>query len=277
MEYLEAEEIIRTEHLTYEYQAGCPALQDLSVSIRKGEKIAVMGSNGAGKSTFFLHLNGVLQAGKGKIFYGGSEIRRKDLNALRKHVGFVFQDADNQMIASSVQAEVAFGPMNLKLPKEEVKKRVSEALEYMDLQGYRERPPHYLSGGEKKRVSIADIIAMKPEVILFDEPTAALDPLGGELLEDVLERLSKEGKTLLVSTHDVDFAYRWADRALIFHHGKLAADGETLEIFQQEQVLRETHLKKPEMLMVYEALLQKGRIHKGSYPRRAGELPGALI
>ena len=170
---MEAEEIIRTEHLTYEYQAGCPALQDLSVSIRKGEKIAVMGSNGAGKSTFFLHLNGVLQAGKGKIFYGGSEIRRKDLNALRKHVGFVFQDADNQMIASSVQAEVAFGPMNLKLPKEEVKKRVSEALEYMDLQGYRERPPHYLSGGEKKRVSIADIIAMKPEVILFDEPTAA--------------------------------------------------------------------------------------------------------
>lgn len=277
MEYLEAEEIIRTEHLTYEYQAGCPALQDLSVSIRKGEKIAVMGSNGAGKSTFFLHLNGVLQAGKGKIFYGGSEIRRKDLNALRKHVGFVFQDADNQMIASSVQAEVAFGPMNLKLPKEEVKKRVSEALEYMDLQGYRERPPHYLSGGEKKRVSIADIIAMKPEVILFDEPTAALDPLGGELLEDVLERLSEEGKTLLVSTHDVDFAYRWADRALIFHHGKLAADGGTLEIFQQEQVLRETHLKKPEMLMVYETLLQKGRIRKGSYPRRAGELPGALI
>lgn len=236
-----------------------------------------MGSNGAGKSTFFLHLNGVLQAGKGKIFYGGAEIRRKDLNGLRKHVGFVFQDADNQMIASSVQAEVAFGPMNLKLPKEEVKKRVSEALEYMDLQGYRERPPHYLSGGEKKRVSIADIIAMKPEVILFDEPTAALDPLGGELLEDVLERLSKEGKTLLVSTHDVDFAYRWAERALIFHQGKLAADGGTLEIFQQEQVLRETHLKKPEMLTVYEALLQKGRIRKGSYPRRAGELPGALI
>ncbi len=277
MEYLEAEEIIRTEHLTYEYQAGCPVLQDLSVSIHKGEKIAVMGSNGAGKSTFFLHLNGVLQAGKGKIFYGGAEIRRKDLNGLRKHVGFVFQDADNQMIASSVQAEVAFGPMNLKLPKEEVKKRVSEALEYMDLQGYRERPPHYLSGGEKKRVSIADIIAMKPEVILFDEPTAALDPLGGELLEDVLERLSKEGKTLLVSTHDVDFAYRWAERALIFHQGKLAADGGTLEIFQQEQVLRETHLKKPEMLTVYEALLQKGRIRKGSYPRRAGELPGALI
>ncbi len=274
---MEAEEIIRTEHLTYEYQAGCPVLQDLSVSIHKGEKIAVMGSNGAGKSTFFLHLNGVLQAGKGKIFYGGAEIRRKDLNGLRKHVGFVFQDADNQMIASSVQAEVAFGPMNLKLPKEEVKKRVSEALEYMDLQGYRERPPHYLSGGEKKRVSIADIIAMKPEVILFDEPTAALDPLGGELLEDVLERLSKEGKTLLVSTHDVDFAYRWAERALIFHHGKLAADGGTLEIFQQEQVLRETNLKKPEMLTVYEALLQKGRIRKGSYPRRAGELPGALI
>lgn len=277
MGYLEAEEIMRTEHLTYAYQAGHPVLQDLSVSIRRGEKIAVMGSNGAGKSTFFLHLNGVLQAGEGKIFYGGEEVKKRDLNRLRRHVGFVFQDADNQMIASSVQAEVAFGPMNLKLPREEVGQRVDEALEYMDLQEYRQRPPHYLSGGEKKRVSIADIIAMKPEVVLFDEPTAALDPLGGELLEDVLGRLSSEGKTLLVSTHDVDFAYRWAERVLVFHHGQLAADGETLEIFQQEQVLQETHLKKPEMLVVYEALLQKNRIREGSYPRRAEELPEAII
>ena len=148
------EEILRTEQLAFEYQSGRPVLQKLSLSIHQGEKIAVMGSNGAGKSTFFLNLNGVLWPKEGKIVYRGKQIGKKDLNHLRKHVGFVFQDADNQMIASSVQAEVAFGPVNLKLPREEVRQRVTQALEYMDLLEYRERPPHYLSGGEKKRVSI---------------------------------------------------------------------------------------------------------------------------
>lgn len=271
------EEILRTEQLAFEYQSGRPVLQKLSLSIHQGEKIAVMGSNGAGKSTFFLNLNGVLWPKEGKIVYRGKQIGKKDLNHLRKHVGFVFQDADNQMIASSVQAEVAFGPVNLKLPREEVRQRVTQALEYMDLLEYRERPPHYLSGGEKKRVSIADIIAMKPEVILFDEPTAALDPLSGDMLEEVLGKLSGEGKTLLISTHDVDFAYRWAERVLVFDRGELIADGGTLEVFQQEEVLKQAHLKKPEMLTVYETLSAQNLILKDSYPRQAKELAEALV
>ena len=270
------EEILRTEQLAFEYQSGRPVLQKLSLSIHQGEKIAVMGSNGAGKSTFFLNLNGVLWPKEGKIVYRGKQIGKKDLNHLRKHVGFVFQDADNQMIASSVQAEVAFGPVNLKLPREEVRQRVTQALEYMDLLEYRERP-HYLSGGEKKRVSIADIIAMKPEVILFDEPTAALDPLSGDMLEEVLGKLSGEGKTLLISTHDVDFAYRWAERVLVFDRGELIADGGTLEVFQQEEVLKQAHLKKPEMLTVYETLSAQNLILKDSYPRQAKELAEALV
>lgn len=129
-----SEEILKIQHLTYEYQPDKQALQDINLSIHKGEKIAVMGSNGAGKSTFFLNLNGVLQAEHGEIFYEGKKIGQKELNELRRHVGFVFQDADSQIIASTVQAEVAFGPMNLKMSKEEVRKRVDQALDYMNLQ-----------------------------------------------------------------------------------------------------------------------------------------------
>ena len=270
------EEILRVQHLTYEYEPGHPAIEDISLSIGKGEKVAVMGANGAGKSTFFLNLNGVLQAEKGEIFYQGRQIGRKDLRNLRRHVGFVFQDADNQMIASTVEAEVAFGPVNLKLSRQEVKERIDQALDYMNLQSYRKRPPHDLSGGEKKRVSIADILAMKTDIILFDEPAAALDPFSAEMLEQVLSDLSKEGKTLLISTHDVDFAYRWAERVLVFAQGKLAADGKTLEIFLQDQVLQQAHLKKPEMLKIYEILLERGMVYEQSYPRYAGELANCL-
>ncbi len=275
-EELMREEILRVEHLTYEYQPGYPALKDVNLSIGRGEKIAVMGSNGAGKSTFFLNLNGVLQAETGEFYYCGEKITGKQRRNLRRHIGFVFQDADNQMIASTVQAEVAFGPMNLKLPREEVQEQVERALAYMNLQQYRNRPLHYLSGGEKKRVSIADIIAMRPELILFDEPTSSLDPYSANRLEQVLEDLSKEGKTLLISTHDVDFAYRWAERIVVFDHGKILADGKTLEVFCQEQMLCQAHLKKPEMLQVYETLRKKGLIREGSYPRQAGELAEAM-
>ncbi len=268
--------ILQVQHLSYGYHPGNPVLKDVSVSVRKGEKVAVMGANGAGKSTFFLNLNGVLQAETGEIFYKGQKTEKKNLNELRRHVGFVFQDADSQIIASSVQAEVAFGPMNLKLSKEEVRERVDQALEYMDLQAYRSRPPHYLSGGEKKRVSIADIIAMHSEVILFDEPTAALDPLSADMLEEVLEKLSGEGKALLVSTHDVDFAYRWAERVLVFDQGQVIADGEVLSVFQEEAVLERAHLKKPELLTVYEVLLEKGLIRENSFPRQAEELAEAM-
>lgn len=270
------EEIIKVKNLTYEYQTGTHALNHINITVKKGEKIAVMGSNGAGKSTFFLNLNGVLQPDSGEIHYRGKVIGKKELNELRKNVGFVFQDADSQIIASDVQGEVSFGPMNLKLPKEEVKRRVEEALEYMNITEYRNRPPHYLSGGEKKRVSIADIIAMKSEVVLFDEPTAALDPLSADMLEEVLAKLSAEGKTLLISTHDVDFAYRWAERMVVFCQGNIIADGTPLEIFQEEEVLEQAHLKKPAMYTVYEALAERGLVETGSYPRLPEELKNIL-
>jgi len=251
------EPILKIKDLYYDYGNGTAALNGVSVDIYEGEKIAVIGSNGAGKSTFFLNTNGVLKPDQGEISYRGTIINKKNLKELRKNIGIVFQDADNQIIASTVMAEVGFGPMNLKLPKEEVLKRVEEALTYMNILDYRNRPPHYLSGGEKKRVSIADIIAMKSEIIIFDEPTAGLDPLNAQMLEEVLGKLCSEGKTMLISTHDVDFVYRWAERTLVFCQGKIIADGTPLEIFQNEEILKQANLKQPTMMEVYDLLVEK--------------------
>lgn len=267
--------ILNVEDLHYIYGNGKAALDGVSVDIYEGEKIAVIGSNGSGKSTFFLNLNGVFTPEKGKIFYRGTVANKKNLKGLRKNIGIVFQDADNQIIASTVRAEVGFGPMNLKLPKEEVLKRVEEALAYMNITDFKDRPPHYLSGGEKKRVTIAGIIAMKSEIIIFDEPTASLDPLNALVLEEVLDKLRLEGKTMLISTHDVDFAYRWAKRILVFCQGKIIADGTPLEIFQNTEVLKQANLKQPTMLEVYELLVEKHLLEDTKvYPKSMREFKG---
>lgn len=269
--------ILSVENLYYVYGNGKSALDGVGVDIYEGEKIAVIGSNGSGKSTFFLNINGVFTAQQGKITYRDTVINKKNLKELRKNIGIVFQDADNQIIASTVMAEVGFGPMNLKLPKEEVLERVEEALTYMNISHLKDRPPHYLSGGEKKRVSIADIIAMKSEIIIFDEPTAALDPLNALMLEEVLGKLSSEGKTMLISTHDVDFVYRWAERVLVFSDGKIIADGTPLEIFKDIEILKKANLKQPTMLEIYELLVEKQLLENTkAYPKSYEDLKSML-
>lgn len=273
----EKEMILQIKGLCYSYSDEKNTLNNINLNIHKGEKIAILGSNGAGKSTFFLNINGVLIPKSGEIVYTGKVITKKNLNELRKNVGIVFQDADNQIIASTVLAEVSFGPMNLKLPKDEVVKRVNEALDYMNISELKDRPPHYLSGGEKKRVSIADIIAMKSEIIIFDEPTAALDPLNTEMLEDVLEKLSMENKTLLISTHDVDFAYRWADRIIVFSKGSIIGDGSPIEIFKNNEILKNSNLKRPVMLDVYETLIKRKILTDDNlYPKSINEFKKIL-
>ncbi len=271
------ESILEVKNLHFAYDEHHTVLDGISLSVFAGERIAILGSNGAGKSTFFLNLNGVLTPAEGEISYRGTKITRKTLKKLRQNIGIVFQDADNQIIASSVLAEVSFGPMNLKLPRSEVEERVNTALNYMNISQFKDRPPHYLSGGEKKRVSIADIIAMKSEIIIFDEPTASLDPLNAAMLEEVLEKLSREGKTLLLSTHDVDFAYRFADRILVFGNGRILADGTPLEVFQNTAVLKQANLKRPLLLDVCEDLAAHGLLPKGSfYPRDFSEFHAYL-
>ena len=269
--------VLKVENLRYLYGNGKAALDGVELEVYEGEKIAVVGSNGSGKSTFFLNINGVYTPSEGKITYREMNITKKNLNELRKNIGIVFQEADNQIIASTIRAEVGFGPMNLKLSKEEVCERVAEALAYMNLTGFEDRPPHYLSGGEKKRVSIADIVAMKPEIMIFDEPTASLDPLNAMILEEVLYKLCGEEKTVLISTHDVDFAYRWAERILVFNGGKIIADGTPLEIFTDAGILKRANLKKPVLLEVYEMLVENRIVpDTKAYPKKTAELRAVL-
>lgn len=256
--------ILQVRDLRFCYDSGVPALDGVSLDVHAGERIAVLGPNGAGKSTFFLCLNGVLTPESGQILLDGKPVDRKMRKALCERVGIVFQNADDQIIASTVAAEVSFGPMNLRLPRDEVARRVDHALDYMDLQAFRARPPHDLSGGEKKRVSIADILAMESEVILLDEPAALLDPAGEERLERVLTRLSDEGRTLLISTHDVDFAFRWATRAVVFSEGHILADGTPQAVFEDAALLRQAHLRRPVLAEVFAALRARGLVPPGA-------------
>ncbi len=245
-------------HLTFGYEEGRDVLHDINVSFYKQERIAVLGANGAGKTTFFLHLNGVREPTGGEIRYRGEQILKRNKNILRKKVGIVFQDPDQQIIASTVKAEVAFGPMNMKLSREEVEARAMKAIGDMNLSDHALRPPHYLSGGEKKRVSIADIIAMDTEIMIFDEPTASLDPVNVQILEEALNKMEQQGKTILLSTHDVDFAYRFADRILVFGNGMLIGDGGPDTIFRDKGLLEQANLRKPVLMEVYDMLRGRG-------------------
>ena len=258
------ESILQLEHVSYTYPDGPLAVEDLSVSIERGERVAVLGRNGAGKSTFFLLCNGILEPSEGTIRCGGKPLTRnkKDLTELRRRVGIVFQEAENQILAVTVEGEVSFGPMNLGLPVEEVERRTVEALDRMGLGEYGDRSPQYLSGGEKKRVTIADILAMEPDVILLDEPTASLDPENVARLEETLDQLTRAGIALVVSTHDVDFAARFARRGLVFSRGKLVADGSLESIFSRQELLEEAGLRKPWLWQAAETL----RPGEASYP-----------
>lgn len=269
--------VLQVRDLRFSYDGKGQALGSVSLDIYAGERIAVLGPNGAGKSTFFLCLNGVLTPGSGEILLDGRPVGKKERKRLCERVGIVFQNADDQIIASTVAAEVSFGPMNLRLPKEEVVRRVDHALDYMDLQAFRARPPHELSGGEKKRVTIADILAMESEVILFDEPAASLDPMGEERLEAVLGRLSDEGRTLVISTHDMDFAFRWATRAVVFAGGQVIADGAPDAVFRDAETLLRAHLKPPALLEVFDLLRARGLVPADAVcPRTAAGLEALL-
>jgi len=253
------DELLRVENISYRYDERFLALKNISAAFHTGETVAILGGNGAGKSTFFLCCNGVLRPQSGKIFHRGRELSasKKDILSLRQAVGLVFQDPDSQIIAGSVESEVSFGPMNLRLSVEEVERRVQESLESMNIGRYRDYAPQYLSGGEKKRVSIADILAMSPEMILFDEPTASLDPQNTDALEGILNELSKQGITIVISTHDVDFAYRTAKRAIVFAQGEIIADAGIDEVFASEETLLKAGLKKPLLYEAFEVLREK--------------------
>jgi cobalt ABC transporter, ATP-binding protein len=262
------EVILKAENLHYSYTKEHEVLKGVSINIHRGERLAVLGANGSGKSTFFLNINGVLRPESGAVYYRDKLINKSSIKELRKNVGIVFQDADNQIIASTVRAEVSFGPMNLGLSKEEVTRRVLDSLNYMNISHLIDRPPHYLSGGEKKRVSIADIIAMDSEIIIFDEPTASLDPQNISIFEEVLDKMSAEQRTLVISTHDLEFAFRWADRIVVFCSGSIIADSDPISVLSDNEVLKKANLKKPILLEVFETLVENSVFRESTKPAR---------
>ena len=263
-------EIIRTESLGFTYEddgevkrEAMPALRNVNISISEGEYVAVLGHNGSGKSTFAKLLNLILAPTVGKIYIDGQDVTadgfsEDDVFEVRKKVGMVFQNPDNQLVATVVEEDVAFGPENLGLPREEIRRRVTESLCLVDMQDYAHHAPHKLSGGQKQRVAIAGIIAMKPRVIIFDESTAMLDPLGRREVVSIMERLNREeGITVINITHYMEEAAR-ADRVIVINDGSVVLDGTAKEVFSEVDKLHSMGLESPQGVELIRQLRDAG-------------------
>ena len=270
--------ILETRNVSYSYADGTQALNGVSISLEEGKKIALVGPNGAGKSTLMLMFNGILRPSAGEIVFHGRTLQydSTSLREIRRKVGMVFQNPDDQIFAPTVYQDVAFGPINLGFPPEKVERYVSYALSYVGLCGYEQRPPHHLSGGEKKRVAIAGILAMEPEVIILDEPTSNLDPASSEEIMEMLDELNLGGKTMIISTHDVDLAYRWADELLLMENGQLLHQGEPSSIFTNQELVTRARMKMPLVLEIYKELVCRGVLNGSSPPKSVLELTDIL-
>ena len=228
---------IEVHDLCFNYPDGHPALQGVALRIAPGEKVALVGPNGAGKSTLMLHLNGILQAGAGRVSVCGLPIRKDTLGQVRAAVGLVFQDPDDQLFSPTVFEDVAFGPLHMGLPEAEVHGRVERALAAVGMQAYAPRVSHHLSVGEKKRIAIATVLAMQPEILVLDEPSAGLDPRARRGLINLLRDLPQ---TMLVSTHDLRLVQEVFPRTVIMDGGQVVADGPTHQVLA-DPVLLEAH------------------------------------
>ncbi|MFJ7952674.1 energy-coupling factor ABC transporter ATP-binding protein [Lysinibacillus sp. NPDC096418] len=235
------------KHLSYAYADGTHALTNITLQIPKGKKIAILGHNGAGKSTLFQHLNGILQPTSGSISFCGEKLRynRKALKLLRQQVGIVFQDADNQLFSGTVKQDIAFGPLNLGWSPEIIEENIAWAVAQTEVEDLLEKPIHFLSVGQKKRVAMAGVLAMEPAVLLLDEPTAGLDNYYAAQVLQYLAKLENGERTFLLATHDIQLAYEWADIILVMEQGQIIYTGDPVALFHQEDVLERAHLERP--------------------------------
>ena len=265
---------LQLKDVSYRYPDGTLALNNISLQIKKGKKIALLGNNGAGKSTLLLHLNAILTPTKGQLFYKGKEFsyKRKDKNRLRGDVGIVFQDPDTQLFSSSVYEDIKYGPRNMGLSREKVEEAVKNAMELTETEGLRDKPPHLLSIGQKKRVAIAGILAMNPDLMVLDEPTAGLDSYYTKRVMKILSDIHSQGKTIILSTHDVNLAYEWADEVIILHDGEIIHYGSPIEVFQNEEIIEKSHLEKPWIVEVINQLDVKEEVLNAKYPKTKEEL-----
>ncbi len=234
--------IVAARNLQHTYPDGTIALHDVSFHIEHGESVGIIGANGAGKSTLLLHLNGYLTATSGEVIIGDDTLSKENLALIRRTVGMVFQDPEDQLFMPTVYDDVAFGPINLGLSQEEIERRVHDALTRVEASDLRDKPPYHLSGGEKKRVAIATVLSMLPEILVLDEPTNGLDPHARRQLIALLKAFHH---TRIVTSHDLDMVLELCERTIVLHEGRVMADGSTQEIFENESLLESCRLEKP--------------------------------
>ena len=242
---------LRFDDVHYRYPNGYEALCGVSFRITHGEKVALVGANGAGKSTLLLHTNGLLMPSQGGVVLGGIALTRRTLPLVRQSVGLVFQDSDNQLFMPTVEEDVAFGPSNMRLEPEEIRRRVTEALDAVGALDLRGESPFRLSGGQKKRVAIATVLAMEPSVLVMDEPTSNLDPRARRQIIDLIRRFSH---TTLIATHDMEMVLDLCDRTIVMKEGRIVADGSTRHVFGDLALLEECGLEQPCELRMKRAL-----------------------
>jgi len=234
---------IAVDGLVYHYPDGNEALRSISFKVKEGESVALMGPNGAGKTTLFLHINGLLTGSSGKVEIFGNTINgKKSLREIRRKVGVVFQNPDDQLFCPTVYDDVAFGPLNYSFSPEEIDQRVYDALNSVGLSGFEERISHHLSFGEKKRVSLATILTMKPEIILLDEPSSNLDPRARRKIIELIKILEA---TKVIATHDLEMALELCERGIIMDDGRIVADGKIRDILQNKALLEDHGLEVP--------------------------------
>ena len=264
---------VETINLTYTYSDGTKALENINFSVEKGENIALLGPNGAGKSTLLHHFNGLLMPTAGKVYVLENEVTKKNLDEIRQKVGLVFQDPDDQLFARTVSQDVAFGPTNLGLNRQEIEERVKWALEVTELTGLENKAPQNLSTGQKKRAAIAGVLAMKPEIIILDEPMANLDPRTSSKVLNLLRQLNQElGLTLMIATHDVDLVPLFADQICILNKGRIALQGTPEIVFSQTEVIRNMDLRLPRITHLFEILSKRNQLMTDKqFPLTIGE------
>jgi cobalt/nickel transport system ATP-binding protein len=234
--------IVEIKDLQHTYPDGTFALRGVSFTIHHGESVAIVGANGAGKSTLLLHLNGFLAPTAGTVRIGNIPLTKKTLSEIRRTVGMVFQDPDDQLFMPTVYEDVAFGPYNLGLPKDEVDARVEQSLQIVGVEHLKNKPPYRLSNGEKRRVAIASILSMAPDILVMDEPTTGLDPFARRRL---IRLMNEFHHTKIITSHDLDMVLDLCERTIVLHEGRVRADGPTHEIFADAELLAECRLEKP--------------------------------
>jgi len=264
--------MLKIEDLHYTYEDGTPALSGIDLEIAQGDFLAILGSNGSGKTTLIKHLNGLLRPTLGRVFLDGRPVERVEDREVFSRIGIVFQDPNDQLFASTVEEDVAFGPTNMGLPPEEIKERVHRALHQVSMEDFARKSVHALSHGQKKRICVAGVLAMEPQVIVLDEPTAGLDPMGVHSLMHLLEDLNKKaGITMIMATHVVDLVPLFMSRIAILSKGKVIRFGTPEEVFGDPEAIERARLHLPLVAELMHALKTRDHVNLHHVPLTVGE------